>query len=88
MEPENAFYNVPLALRLRGRLNVEALQQSLGEIVKRHESLRSVFPNREGDAVQKVLPPSEVPLPLPLVDLTGCPQEKRAAEERRNRIGG
>ena len=43
LENERALYNVPFALRLRGALNSEALAWSLGEIVQRHETLRTTF---------------------------------------------
>ena len=43
MDPSNAAYNMPLAFRLSGQLEVEALQWSLDEIVRRHEILRTTF---------------------------------------------
>ena len=43
LEPGNSAYNIPAAVRLKGPLNVAALEQSLNEIVKRHESLRTTF---------------------------------------------
>ncbi|HYK22282.1 MAG TPA: amino acid adenylation domain-containing protein [Pyrinomonadaceae bacterium] len=42
-EPENILYNVPLAIRLKGPLDVMALERSLNEILKRHEALRTTF---------------------------------------------
>ncbi|HKN83271.1 MAG TPA: amino acid adenylation domain-containing protein [Pyrinomonadaceae bacterium] len=42
-EPDNILYNIPEAIRLRGALNLTALERSLNEIVKRHESLRTIF---------------------------------------------
>ena len=46
LEPGLSAYNIPAAVRLKGPLNLAALEQSLNEIVKRHESLRTTF--REG----------------------------------------
>ena len=46
---------MPLALRLEGELNVAALEQALGDVVERHEALRTVFPQEEGVPYQKVL---------------------------------
>src|ERR1051325_6949187 len=43
LEPESAAYNIRVAVRLRGCLNIAALEQSLSEIVRRHESLRTNF---------------------------------------------
>ncbi|MDQ0791845.1 non-ribosomal peptide synthetase [Streptomyces sp. B1I3] len=48
-------YNVPLVLRLRGPLDVEALESALSDVVERHESLRTVFPDSDGVARQVIL---------------------------------
>ncbi len=63
----NASYNYPLPLRMRGPLNREALRRSFNEIVRRHVVLRSVFRMEGGDVTQVVLPPS--PLPVAEMDL-------------------
>src|SRR5262245_17000140 len=42
-EPNSSLYNVPSALRMRGSLDIGALERSLGEILRRHESLRTTF---------------------------------------------
>jgi hypothetical protein len=55
MEGAGAAYNIPLALRLEGELNVRALEQALCDVVERHEALRTVFPQEEGVPYQKVL---------------------------------
>jgi amino acid adenylation domain-containing protein len=56
MQPESTAYNHPTALRLRGPVDAAALERALGELVRRHESLRTVFPERDGAPVQTVLP--------------------------------
>ena len=81
LEPGSAAYNVPFRLRLRGGLDVRALAGALGEIVRRHEALRTVFHAVEGGPVQVVLPAA--PPPLPVVDLAGLPDGAREAEARR-----
>src|SRR5499425_1360040 len=48
-------YTIPLAVRLRGALDVGALEAALGDVVARHESLRTIFPERLGVARQEVL---------------------------------
>ena len=68
LEPGSAEYNLPLAFRLRGHLDRPALERAIGEIVRRHEILRTRFESRDGIPVQVVEPP--VPLLLSLVDLT------------------
>ena len=52
-------YNVPLALRLRGTLDTEALALALRDTVTRHETLRTVYIDHGDEAFQKVLPASE-----------------------------
>src|SRR5438874_7820858 len=47
-------YNMPFAINLRGTLNVDALEQSLNEIVRRHESLRASFIQEDGTPVQVI----------------------------------
>jgi iturin family lipopeptide synthetase A len=59
LEPESAAYNVPGAIRLQGQLNVAALAQSLQEIVRRHEALRTNFTSLDGQAVQIIHPPGD-----------------------------
>src|SRR5207248_512742 len=55
LEGGRAGYTIPLAVRLRGLLDVGALEAALGDVVERHESLRTVFPERDGVARQHVL---------------------------------
>jgi len=52
-------YNVPLGLRLSGDLDESALESALADIVTRHESLRTVFPETEGEPYQQVLDPGD-----------------------------
>lgn len=78
---DSTVYNYPLLLRIRGLLNEGALQQSLQEIVRRHEMLRSVFHMRDGELVQIVIPP--VKLTLPVTDLSGLPESEREARCQR-----
>ncbi|WP_405710304.1 amino acid adenylation domain-containing protein [Streptomyces sp. NBC_00046] len=64
MEGPSATYNIPLALRLKGRLDCQALQAALTDITTRHEGLRTVFPTHEGTPHQQILPPTTIDLPL------------------------
>lgn len=71
----------PRAMRLRGPLDVAALETSLHEICARHEALRTTFGTRDGEPVQIVGPPR--PAPLTRVDLRELPPEAREAEVSR-----
>ncbi len=81
LEPGGALYNVPAALRATGRLDVPALAAALGEIVRRHEALRTTFGQHDGRPFQIVAPAA--PVAAPVVDLTALPAERRQAEGMR-----
>ncbi|HKH48265.1 MAG TPA: amino acid adenylation domain-containing protein, partial [Thermoanaerobaculia bacterium] len=69
LEPESPAYNIPVALHLRGRLDGAVLAASLGELARRHETLRTRFMAEPGGPVQVIDPPA--PVPLPEIDLVG-----------------
>ncbi|MEV5650846.1 amino acid adenylation domain-containing protein [Nocardia sp. NPDC052254] len=62
-------YNVPVALRLRGTLQVPALRSALHAVQRRHETLRTVFPEIDGEPFQRVLAPGEAAISMPVVEL-------------------
>ncbi|HVR95216.1 MAG TPA: condensation domain-containing protein, partial [Thermoanaerobaculia bacterium] len=81
LDPVGSAYNMPNALRLRGRLDVAALERAVREVVRRHEALRTRFSLPDGFPVPIVEP---VPaLLLPLADLTALPEAARSAEAER-----
>ncbi|MGG7099751.1 amino acid adenylation domain-containing protein [Rhodococcus sp. 24CO] len=57
--PKSGAYNIPFAISLRGNVDTAALQQALLDVVTRHESLRTVFPQRGDQAVQEILDPGD-----------------------------
>src|SRR5262249_19729093 len=65
------------ALRLVGPLDIGAIERSLGEIVRRHEVLRTTYSMEHDQLVQLIRPPS--PLALPLEDLRKLPEARREA---------
>ncbi|MFJ8044023.1 amino acid adenylation domain-containing protein [Kitasatospora sp. NPDC096147] len=65
--PDSAAYNVPLGLRLRGRLDVAALERAVAVVVGRHEALRTTFGQIDGRTVQLVA--ETVPTPIAVTDL-------------------
>jgi acyl carrier protein len=77
--PNGSAYNIPVALRVQGALDVGVLRRSLEEIERRHEALRTVFSAHEGEPVQVIKP--ALGFVLPVVDLSGL------AEGRRERLG-
>jgi amino acid adenylation domain-containing protein len=78
LEPGRATYNIPTAVRFLGSLRLAALARSLTEVVRRHEVLRTVFTEVEGEPVQVIRPPTVVELPV--VDLSGLVEERRTSE--------
>ncbi len=81
LQPGSAAYNIPAALRIRSALDVGALRRAFTELVRRHEALRTVLAGAGGGAVQAVLPPA--PVPLPVLDFAGLAPEARRAEALR-----
>ncbi len=84
LEPDSASYNTALAVRLRGPLNREATAESLNEIVRRHEVLRTTFDEVDGELVQVIA--EDRPMDLPVVDFSLEPSSERqtlAAEAAR-----
>ncbi|MCP4927635.1 MAG: amino acid adenylation domain-containing protein [Gammaproteobacteria bacterium] len=67
LSPGDPMYNVPWVMRLDGKLNHRALENALNQVIARHESLRTVFTNQDGEALQIILP--EIKLSIPEIDL-------------------
>ncbi|MDT5270421.1 MAG: hypothetical protein QOH49_2607, partial [Acidobacteriota bacterium] len=81
LAPGNPLYNIPAAVRLSGRLDSAVLEQSLNEIVRRHESLRTTFAAVEGRPVQVVAP--SLALQLESADLSNLAESERDREVER-----
>ena len=76
--PGSGMYNIVGALRVRGELNLEALNKSLQELVRRHEVLRTRLEAEQGEPWQVI--EKELVLELPQVDLSGMGEGEREAE--------
>ncbi|MRH91644.1 amino acid adenylation domain-containing protein [Nocardia sp. SYP-A9097] len=59
-DPNSSAYNLPIALRLTGALDTEALRLALADLLERHETLRTIYPEADGAAHQVVLPAAQV----------------------------
>ncbi|HSK81092.1 MAG TPA: amino acid adenylation domain-containing protein, partial [Thermoanaerobaculia bacterium] len=73
LQPDSPFYNLPLAIEMRGALSVPTLAASLSEVVRRHEGLRTSFPRVNDSPVQRIAPTLDVAPPR--VDLDGLPAD-------------
>jgi amino acid adenylation domain-containing protein len=81
LDPENVAYNIPMAVRIQGPLDLEALARSLQEVMRRHESLRTRFVTVDGEP-QQIIDPSRS-VELPVTDLSRLPEAEREEEARR-----
>ncbi len=68
LEPGTAVYNIANAVRLTGPLDFNALRDTLDEVLRRHESLRTVFASQDDKAVQVVIDPQPLALPIQQVE--------------------
>lgn len=81
IDPSSAAYNMPLAFRLSGHLQVSALQRALDEIIRRHEILRTTFDVLDENPVQLIAAAGE--LTLTVTDLSSLPPSLAEAEAER-----
>jgi amino acid adenylation domain-containing protein len=75
LAPDSSFYNLHSGVRISSRLNEDSLARSLNEIVRRHESLRTVFKAVDGEPVQIVA--ADLRIELPVIDLRPLPEAER-----------
>ncbi|MFC8436186.1 amino acid adenylation domain-containing protein, partial [Streptomyces sp. NPDC057253] len=69
LEGPSATYNSPTVVRLSGALNQEALRSALLDVIRRHEVLRTVFPESGGEPFQRVLEPEQAGFELTVADV-------------------
>ncbi|MFZ6030185.1 MAG: non-ribosomal peptide synthetase [Chloroflexota bacterium] len=81
IEPGNTFYNMASAVRLLGRLEIAVLEQSLNEIIRRHETLRTTFSTVEGLPVQVIAPAQSICVAM--LDVQQYPEAQRESEAQR-----
>ena len=78
LDPGTALYNVPVAVRLLGSLNLNALELSFAEMIRRHESLRTTFVARDEQPLQVIARPG--PADIEFTDLSHLDAAEREAE--------
>ena len=76
LQGPSPIYNMPVALRLRGRLDADALRAALADVVARHESLRTLFAAPEGTPQQVVVPAEQADIGWESVDAGGWPASR------------
>src|SRR6202521_953448 len=81
LEPGTAAYNLVRAFRITGPLNVNGLTSAIGAVIRRHESLRTIFESVDGEARQVVL--SDVDVQVPILNLADLPESEREREALR-----
>jgi amino acid adenylation domain-containing protein len=81
MYPGSSTYNLPVAMRLKGRLDVGHLRAALCEVARRHEVLRTSIDLIDDRPAQLISEEAEIPLPV--LDLSAVPAGELEAEARR-----
>ncbi|NEP12737.1 MAG: amino acid adenylation domain-containing protein [Symploca sp. SIO2C1] len=74
LDGANAAYNIPVALNIKGQLDVTALEWAIQGLIERHEILRTTFPKVEGRPIQAIAPVAE--LSIPIEDLSTIPADQ------------
>ncbi len=68
-EPGSPYYNIPMAVKLKGPFRYDILSKTINEIIKRHEILRTTFASIDGEPVQVISEPFE--LDIPVIEIQG-----------------
>ncbi|MEC1620315.1 non-ribosomal peptide synthetase [Bacillus mojavensis] len=83
LEGPSPTYNIPVAVRLSGELNKEALQAALYDLISRHESLRTIFPESQGTSYQHILDADQARPDLYVTEMKKEELSKRLADAAR-----
>ena len=79
--PDKPAYNLPRALLIKGKLDIDALRASFRTLVRRHDALRLSFLEQDGEILQAA--DENVTIDLPVRDLTHLPRDERMTEALR-----
>ncbi|WP_265569110.1 non-ribosomal peptide synthetase, partial [Streptomyces hygroscopicus] len=80
LEGPSATYNIPIARRLPGQVDIDALNAALRDVIGRHEVLRTVYPTADGEPYQRILKLEELDWELAVADLAATEIDARVAE--------
>ncbi|HVG18729.1 MAG TPA: amino acid adenylation domain-containing protein, partial [Blastocatellia bacterium] len=80
LEPGSYRYNIPEAVRIYGPLDISALEESLNEVVRRHETWRTRFGMLDGESAQTIAP--SLTVKMPVIDLSGIPDDEKESRAR------
>ena len=83
LDPDSPEYNMPIVLRLSGTLDRPALRSALGDVVTRHETLRTIFAEHDGEPYQRILPPEAAGMALDIEAVNEAAVAGRIAVEAR-----
>jgi Condensation domain len=78
LQPGNIALNISQSIRLTGKLNVKALQETFNEVIRRHEIFRTTFTSMDGQPIQVIAPPQT--FKLAVIDLRSHPPNQREFE--------
>ena len=79
LEGPSATYNISMALRFQGELNIPAMEAAWADVIARHESLRTIFPEQDGTPFQKILTPEDSPSILVVEEVAESELKQRLA---------
>jgi len=79
-------YTLPILVRLRGQVNVQALRAAVQDVVDRHEALRTVFPAHDGEPEQRLLPPDEARVEFVTSDVAAAEVDAAVDRAARHRF--
>ncbi len=82
LEPDSAFYNIPSAIRISGKPDMERFKKSIQEVVNRHEVLRAFFTTNDKGEPEQHISQNLIP-EFPITDLTGVPKDQMNAQVQR-----
>ncbi|MGQ0541540.1 MAG: amino acid adenylation domain-containing protein, partial [Blastocatellia bacterium] len=75
LDPNSAVYNLPLGMRMSGKLDITLLKKALDGVIERHESLRTTFETVDGKPYARIS--SSLQTDLPLIDIRDLPEPER-----------